>query len=60
VWSIDLGTRRHRLEIDRPVDGESEGLAAFDGLGGTLHWQVQPPKHRGVRGRVLNYAPAAP
>lgn len=60
VWSIDLASGDRRLEISRPVDGESEGLATFDGRGGTLHWQVQPPKHRGARGRVLNYAPANP
>ena len=60
VWSIDLTKRTRRLEIDRVADGESEGLAAFDGAGGTLHWQVQPFKRRGARGRVLNYEPARP
>jgi hypothetical protein len=42
VWSIDLASGERRLEIERPVIGESEGLDVFDGLGGVLHWIVAP------------------
>jgi hypothetical protein len=42
VWSIDVNTGERRLEIERAVVGESEGLDVFDGLGGVLHWIVAP------------------
>jgi hypothetical protein len=42
VWSIDVATGERRLEIERAVIGESEGLDVFDGLGGVLHWIVAP------------------
>jgi hypothetical protein len=42
VWSIDLATGARRLEIERTIFGESEGLVAADTLGGTLHWIVTP------------------
>jgi hypothetical protein len=40
VWSIDTGSGARRLEIEREIAGESEGLDVFSGLGGTLHWQI--------------------
>jgi hypothetical protein len=42
IWSIDLTTGARRLEIERTIVGESEGLVAADTLGGTLHWIVTP------------------
>ena len=49
-----------RLEIQRTKTStlyESEGLAAADALGGTLHWQIQPqlPFYT----RILHFVPAA-
>ena len=66
VWSVDLATGTRRLEIERTIVGESEGLAVFDSLGGTLHWQVQPYNEQGVptypplNGTLLHFVPAAP
>jgi hypothetical protein len=42
VWSVDPRTGRRRLEIERTLVGESEGLAVVDALGGVLHWMIQP------------------
>jgi hypothetical protein len=42
VWSIDLATGTRRLEIERQIVGESEGLATVSLKGGTLQWLVQP------------------
>jgi hypothetical protein len=42
VWSIDLRNGSRRLEIERFVVGESEGLDIVRALGGLLHWQVTP------------------
>jgi hypothetical protein len=47
VWSIDTRTGRRRLEIDRFVVGESEGLDVVRALGGLLHWQVTPLRTSG-------------
>jgi hypothetical protein len=40
VWSIDTETGERRLELERVLKGESEGLDTFTGLGGVLHWQI--------------------
>ncbi|MDX6671287.1 MAG: hypothetical protein QOI91_1650 [Solirubrobacteraceae bacterium] len=42
VWSIDVTSGERRLEFERAVVGESEGIEFFDGLGGALHWIVAP------------------
>lgn len=42
VWSVDVRTGARRLEIERTIVGESEGLAVVDALGGVLHWMIQP------------------
>lgn len=65
VWSIDLADGSRQLEIERTITGESEGLAVFDALGGTLHWQVQPYNEQGqptygIQGTLLNFVPATP
>ena len=64
VWSIDLTTGARRLEIEKPgVVGESEGLAVFSGLGGVLHWLIQPYNTHGVpsygfaNGTLLHFNP---
>jgi hypothetical protein len=52
VWSVDLETGARRLEIERTIVGESEGLAMVDALGGVLHWIVTP---FGAAGRPPTY-----
>jgi hypothetical protein len=42
LWSLDLATGAKRLEATADVVGESEGLAAYAGLGGALHWVIAP------------------
>ena len=42
VWSIDLATGARRLEIERRIVGESEGLVTASLKGGTLSWLIQP------------------
>jgi hypothetical protein len=62
VWSIDLRTGKRRLEIERRIRGESEGLAVTRALGGTLHWLVapfdpegRPPTYGPGRGVLLTF-----
>jgi hypothetical protein len=63
VWSIDLETGARQLEIEREVVGESEGLDAFEGLGGSLHWMIQPynqesvPTYGVANGTILHFVP---
>jgi hypothetical protein len=47
VWSIDVTRGTRRLEIERQVFGESEGLVSVDALGGTLHWIITPIDSKG-------------
>ena len=54
VWSVDLATGARRLEIERTIFGESEGLDVVDALGGTLHWIITPFD---PAGRPPTYAP---
>ena len=42
VWSIDLADGSRRLEIERTIVGESEGLVTARIKGGTLSWLIQP------------------
>jgi hypothetical protein len=42
VWSVDLTTGKRRLEIERTISGESEGLATVELAGGVLEWMIQP------------------
>ena len=42
VWSIDLRDGARRLEIEKQVLGESEGLDVVNVLGGKLHWLIAP------------------
>jgi hypothetical protein len=42
VWSVDLRDGSRRLEIEKTVIGESEGLEIVDALGGELHWLITP------------------
>jgi hypothetical protein len=64
VWSIDLTTGARRLEIERTIVGESEGLDTVRALGGLLHWQIQPYNEQGpptyppLNGTLLHFAPA--
>jgi hypothetical protein len=62
VWSIDVRTGARRVEIARKVaNGESEGLAAFGGLGGELHWLIQRsvgvPQYFYGNGLLLHFVP---
>jgi hypothetical protein len=54
VWSVDLETGARRLEIERTIFGESEGLDVVNALGGTLHWIITPFD---PAGRPPTYAP---
>ena len=65
VWSIDLDTGEKQLEIEIPeIVGESEGIDVFEGLGGTLHWLIQPyntenvPTYGVANGTILHFARA--
>ncbi len=40
VWSVDLRDGSRRLEIQKQVLGESEGLDVVNALGGKLHWLI--------------------
>jgi hypothetical protein len=69
VWSIDLDTGARQLEIEREIVGESEGIDFFSGLGGELHWLIQPyneaegaPTYGFANGTLLHFTPkgAAP
>jgi hypothetical protein len=42
VWSIDLADGSRRLEIERTIVGESEGLVTARIKGGSLSWLIQP------------------
>ena len=64
VYSIDLRTGKRRLEIERAIRGESEGLATLRTGDGTLHWLIAPfdpegraPTYGAGRGAVLTFAP---
>jgi hypothetical protein len=67
VWSVDLADGTRRLEIERTISGESEGLDVVDALGGTLHWIVTPfapgggpPTYPPPGNRLLNFRPTTP
>lgn len=64
VWSISLKIGERRLEIERRIAGESEGLATFRAFGGTLHWSILPfdsqgrePTYGRDRGALLSFRP---
>jgi hypothetical protein len=65
VWSIDLSDGSRRLEIERDIVGESEGLDNFHAAGGELHWLIQPfnlegPPTYGINNAtLLHFVPAA-
>ena len=65
VWSIDLATGERRLEIEKRVVGESEGIDFVGVRGGELHWMVMPynqegPPTYGVsQGTLLHFVPTA-
>ena len=54
VWSIDLTTGARRLEAEREIVGESEGLARASVNGGTLQWLIPPFD---PQGRPPTYGP---
>ena len=61
VSSIDLTSGTARAEIKETINGESEGLDTFSGLGGNLHWMVMPLSSTGPptfdkdKGSLLHY-----
>jgi hypothetical protein len=63
VTSIDLTTGASRPEIQETINGESEGLDTFEGLGGNFHWMVMPisrtgpPTFASDKGTLLTYKP---
>jgi hypothetical protein len=64
VWSIDLRDGSRRLEIEKQVIGESEGLEVVDALGGALHWLITPfqtggrPPTYGRTSALVHFVPA--
>jgi hypothetical protein len=42
VWSVDLSDGSRRLEIEKRIFGESEGLDIVKALDGNLHWLITP------------------
>jgi hypothetical protein len=64
VWSIDVADGSRRLEIERDIVGESEGLDTFDAAGGLLHWLIQPfntegpPTYGPNEATLLHFVPA--
>jgi hypothetical protein len=67
VWSIDTTTGERRLEIDREIVGESEGLVTAPLKGGLLHWLVQPynpegrpPTYGPDHATLLHFRPGGP
>jgi hypothetical protein len=52
VWSIDPRDGSRRLEIEKQVLGESEGLDIEKALGGKLHWLITP---QGTGGQPPTY-----
>ena len=42
VWSVDLKDGSRRLEIEKTIVGESEGLDIVKARGGKLHWLITP------------------
>lgn len=48
VWSVDTSTGTNRLEIERTISGESEGLDLVPNHGGLLQWSVMPIGSGGV------------
>jgi hypothetical protein len=66
VWSLDTRTGRRRLEIERRINGESEGLATLDLRGGILHWLVEPisqtgpPTYPALKSTLLSFFPRSP
>jgi hypothetical protein len=66
VWSINLRNGSRRLEIEREVVGESEGLAVARVLGGVLHWIITPftttglpPTYGSGHNTLLSFLPTA-
>jgi hypothetical protein len=65
VWSIDLSDGSRRLEIEREIVGEAEGLDTFDAAGGLLHWLIQPfnlegpPTYGPNQATLLHFVPGA-
>jgi hypothetical protein len=64
VWSVDLSDGSRRLEIERPIIGESEGLEVVDAFGGLLHWLITPfqtggrPPTYGRTSALVHFLPA--
>ena len=64
VWSIDLADGSRRLEIERAIVGESEGLVTARIKGGLLNWLIQPfdpgggtPTYSPDRATLVSFGP---
>lgn len=63
IWSVDVRSGKRRLEIERRIAGESEGLATVRLNGGILQWTVLPFDAQGRRptygnqGALLSFSP---
>ncbi|MEA2478255.1 MAG: hypothetical protein QOJ07_177, partial [Thermoleophilaceae bacterium] len=65
VISIDLASGANQVEVEKTINGESEGLDLLPALGGSLHWQVMPisetgpPTYEKDKGSLLHFLPKA-
>jgi hypothetical protein len=64
VWSVDLTDGSRRLEIERNIVGESEGLETVKVLDGFLHWLIvpfrtggQPPTYGEGHSALVHFVP---
>lgn len=64
VWSVNVRTGARRLEIERAINGESEGIDIVPALGGLLQWGVMPLSKTGPatygQPTLLTLTPAPP
>jgi hypothetical protein len=67
VWSVNTETGARRLEIQRGMIGESEGLDVTDVISGRLHWIItpfdalgRPPTYGTGANALLTFAPRGP
>jgi hypothetical protein len=64
VWSVDVSDGSRRLEIERQIVGESEGLDIVKARGGVLHWLItpfqtagRPPTYGGGQNALVHFDP---
>jgi hypothetical protein len=66
IWSEGLDGSPQRLEVELPVNGESEGVDVVPNGSGLLHYLIapfdpfgRPPTYGGGRSAIVSFVPAA-